>query len=48
MELPLTFGLGGEETVESLEITWPDGSTETVQPDSVDRLLVVQQAPSSP
>ena len=25
MELPVTFGLGEGETVESVTITWPDG-----------------------
>lgn len=25
VELPVTFGLGGGEAIESLEITWPGG-----------------------
>ncbi len=44
VELPLTFGLGEADRVESLRVTWPDGSTQDVPVAEVDRLLVVEQA----
>ncbi len=30
VELPLTFGLGAAEEVESLRVRWPDGTVEDV------------------
>jgi hypothetical protein len=41
-ELPVTFGLGAAQTVESIEVTWPDGAIQSVPvPAGVDRELVV-------
>jgi len=44
VELPLTFGLG-IESVRSLEITWPDGSVQSVVSVEVNRVLEVVQQP---
>ena len=44
-ELPITFGLGAETAVESLEVVWPDGSREAVEVAGVDRELVVRREP---
>ena len=40
-ELPVTFGLGKADRVESLVVTWPDGSTQPVTVDGVDREITV-------
>jgi hypothetical protein len=32
VELPVTFGLGGAEAVESIEVRWPDGRVENIVP----------------
>jgi hypothetical protein len=45
-ELPVTFGLGKAERVDSLVVTWPDGSKQPVAVDGVDRLIVVQRSAS--
>jgi ASPIC and UnbV len=29
---PLYFGLGGSESVDSIEVKWPSGKTQTVSP----------------
>jgi hypothetical protein len=42
-ELPVTFGLGKATAVESLTVTWPDGSEQVVPVPGVDRLLVVEK-----
>ncbi len=42
-EMALTFGLGTVDTIESLKITWPDGSTQSIDVPGVDRLIVVEQ-----
>ena len=41
----LHFGLGPEEAVAAVEIRWPSGATQTLQPSGVDRVLVVEEAP---
>jgi hypothetical protein len=41
VELPVTFGLGGNETVDAVRIHWPDGSRQDVRVDGVDRLIEV-------
>jgi hypothetical protein len=42
-ELPLTFGLGRAESVESIEVLWPDGTRQSVVPPLVlDRELVIR------
>lgn len=43
VELPVTFGLGTEDQVESVTIQWPDGSTRVVEDINVDRLRVIEQ-----
>lgn len=43
-ELPVTFGLGAAQSVESIEVTWPDGAAQSVPvPEGVDRELVVER-----
>ncbi|HEV8241555.1 MAG TPA: CRTAC1 family protein [Thermoanaerobaculia bacterium] len=42
-ELPVTFGLGKTDHVDSLTVTWPDGSKQPVTVAGVDRLLTVEQ-----
>ena len=42
-ELPVTFGLGATNRVESVEITWPGGAKQTLNGVPLDRLTVVQQ-----
>ncbi len=42
-ELPVTFGLGGQQQVDSLVVLWPDGERQTVALEGVDRAIVVQQ-----
>ncbi len=43
VELPVTFGLGKATTIESLTISWPDGSQQTVPPPAVDQEIAVEQ-----
>jgi Flp pilus assembly protein TadD len=38
-----TFGLGPSAGVDALTVTWPDGTKQPVQVDSVDRVLTVRQ-----
>lgn len=40
-DTPQTFGLGDAAKVDGLRITWPDGKTQEVTVEDVDRLLVV-------
>jgi len=43
-ELPVTFGLGAEDSIESLRVIWPDGTLQEVPvPTSLDRELVVRR-----
>ena len=44
VELSLTFGLGKRAAVDSIRITWPDGTGQTVVPDAVDTTLTITQA----
>ena len=44
VELPITFGLGREARVEWLRVSWPGGQVQEVAVDSVDSLLVIEQA----
>jgi hypothetical protein len=41
--LPVTFGLGETDQVNTLRITWPGGTTQDVTVDAVDRVLVIEQ-----
>lgn len=45
VELPVTFGLGDATEIESLRVTWPDGTVQEVETDglAVDRELVVER-----
>lgn len=40
-ELTVTFGLGEVESVDRLEVTWPDGTTVTLQKPPLDQLLII-------
>ncbi len=42
-ELPLTFGVGAAETIDSLTIRWPDGQVQTVDPPPVDTTFEPRQ-----
>ena len=42
--VPVTFGLGDADEIESLTIRWPDGSAQKVKPDGVDRMLTIEQS----
>jgi hypothetical protein len=44
VELPVTFGLGDQESIDRVTVNWPDGSRQEVVSAPVDRLLVVEQA----
>ena len=43
VERELTFGLGGQSSVDRVTIVWPDGSRQDVTNPEIDRLLVVEQ-----
>jgi hypothetical protein len=43
VELPVTFGLGAADRVESLGVTWPDGSVQRVTEVPVDRTIDLRQ-----
>ena len=45
VEFPVTFGLGANDRVDSLSITWPGGQQQTVTVDSVDRQITITQPP---
>jgi hypothetical protein len=43
-ELPLTFGLGDEGRIETIEVLWPDGTSQTVTPPAeLDGELVIRR-----
>ena len=44
VELPLTFGLGDHNAVESITIHWPDGSTQRVDEFELNRLNRIEQS----
>ena len=46
-ELPLTFGLADNSTVDALHITWPDGQQQLVPVPQVDRIMTINQ-PDAP
>jgi hypothetical protein len=43
-ELPVTFGLGKADKVDSVEITWPGGAKQKISP-QLDRLTIVKESP---
>jgi hypothetical protein len=42
-ELPVTIGLGDATAVDSVEILWPSGLTQKINPPAIDRLTVVDE-----
>ncbi len=46
VELALTFGLGTVDSVERLEVTWPDGTVQSVSDVGIDRLHVIEREPA--
>ena len=42
-ELPLTFGLGAANTVDELQIIWPDGQRQSVPVPRVDIMMTINQ-----
>lgn len=43
VELPMTFGLGKTMRIETLNVTWPDGSQQTVGEPAADQVLILEQ-----
>jgi hypothetical protein len=43
VELPLTFGLGAADRVDTLRITWPDGTIQEIEVEGVDRTITATQ-----
>ena len=43
VELPVTFGLGADIGDLRLKITWPDGSTQTIEVGKLNTTLVIEQ-----
>lgn len=45
VELPVTFGLGGTSSIDAVRIRWPDGTVQTIDPESLrlNRLNVIEQ-----
>jgi enediyne biosynthesis protein E4 len=43
LELPLTFGLGSADRVDSLVIRWPDGQDQSVALEGIDRLITIEE-----
>lgn len=46
-ELPLTFGLGTNDEIDGVTISWPDGTKQTIQRLDVDQLHVIEQPTSA-
>ena len=47
VELPVTFGLGENPSVDSLLVTWPNGESQTVPVERVDTILTIRQSGES-
>ena len=43
VELPMTFGIGDAEQIDSVTIRWPDGSTQELSKLAIDQLHKIQQ-----
>jgi hypothetical protein len=48
VELPVTFGLGRHAAIDALDITWPDGTQQSLRPAAVDTTLTVTQPGATP
>ena len=44
VELPLTFGLGSATEVRNVEVIWPDGSRQTIDPPSLNQTVALRQS----
>lgn len=44
-ELPVTFGLGNATKVDSIEITWPRGKVQKLEPLGIDKLQFITEPP---
>jgi len=42
-ESVMTFGLGKNRKIDSLDILWPSGQKQTIMPDKVDTLLTIEE-----
>jgi hypothetical protein len=42
-ELPLTFGLGRDSTVDAVEVTWPDATKQTFENIESNQSLVIDE-----
>jgi enediyne biosynthesis protein E4 len=47
VELPVTFGLGSADQVESIDVAWPDGTRSREPVGKVDRSIVIEQKAST-
>jgi hypothetical protein len=43
VELPVTFGLGAQDEVGGLRVTWPDGTRQEVPVSRIDTTIVVEE-----
>ncbi len=46
-EPAITFGLGDAARIESVAVTWPDGSQQEVSPPAVNQVITVRQLPAT-
>jgi hypothetical protein len=42
-ELGAHFGLGESATIDALTVTWPDGTTQSVEPPAVDQRVTIER-----
>ena len=43
VELPVTFGLGRTDRIESLKVEWPDGTLQELSNVPVDSVFIIDQ-----
>jgi hypothetical protein len=48
VELPVTFGLGDNRSVDVVRIVWPDGTRQSLKPDRIDTTLTLTQPVNGP
>jgi enediyne biosynthesis protein E4 len=46
VELPVTFGLGASDHIDSLSVTWPNGHRQQLDIEQIDKLLTIRQTGS--